>query len=326
MTMKAAFIETFGPPEKIQFGDVPTPSVGQRDVLVQVAAVTVDPIDTYIRSGAFDAHAPLPFVIGRDMAGQVVETGSEVTQFHPGDWVWANNQGYAGRQGTFSEYCRVEEDLLYRLPEGVDPADAAIVVHSGLTAVLGLQFKANLQKGETLFINGGGGNVGTAVLTIAKALGARVAVTAGSDEKAQWCKELGADRIILYKKEDVASSLREFAPNGVNVYWDATPKPDAQRAVDAIAQRGRIILMAGGSHETVLPSGKFYLGNCTMYGFTVTDARVEELSLYAGEINRWLGRGVLRAKVARRLPLSEAAEAHRLVEVGGLFGKILLQP
>ena len=324
--MKAAFIEKVGPPDAIRFGDLPMPEIGPHDILVKVAAVTVNPIDTYIRSGSFETHPQFPFIIGRDMTGQVIETGKSVTRFRTGDWVWSNNQGYAGRQGTFSEYCRIQENLLYPLPRGADPLETVAAVHSALTAVIGLQFKAALRPGETLFVNGGDGNVGTAVLQIAKSLGARVAVTSANEAKARWCKELGADSVINYKTEDVSKAIREFAPGGVDVYWDATGRLDARRAVDAVAQRGRIVVMAGRSHDTILPAGSFYIRNCTLYGFTVTDATVEELAEYASEIGKWLTRGALRVKIASRLPLSEAAEAHRLVESGSLFGKVVLQP
>lgn len=324
--MKAAFIEEFGPPNVIQYGDLPTPEIGPHDVLVKVTAVTVDPIDTYIRSGSFKTHPKFPFIIGRDMTGQVVETGRNVTRFREGQWVWANNQGYAGRQGTFSEYCLIQEDLLYPLPTGADPFEAVAVVHSALTAVLGLQFKAALHWGETLFVNGGDGNVGTAVLQIAKNLGARVAVTSATEEKAKWCEELGADAVINYKTEDVTQAVYKFAPHGVNVYWDATKQPDVRRAVDTVAQRGRIIFIAGLSHETVLPVGRFYLRNCALFGFTVTDATREELAIYASNIIKWLALRTLRAKIALRLPLSDAAKAHHLTESGSLFGKVVLQP
>jgi NADPH2:quinone reductase len=324
--VKSAFIEEFGPPNVIQYGELPIPEVGPQDVLVKVSAVTVDPIDTYIRSGSIQTHPKFPFIIGRDMTGQVVEAGHNVTRFREGQWVWANNQGYAGRQGTFSEYCLIQEDLLYPLPAGADPCETVAVVHSALTAVLGLQFKAGLRWGETLFVNGGDGNVGTAVLQLAKNLGAKVAVTSANEEKARWCKELGADAVINYKTEDVTQAVHKFAPNGVDVYWDATVQPDARRAVDTVARRGRIIFMAGRSHETVLPVGSFYIRNCTLFGFTVTDATSEELAIYASNIIKWLALKHLRAKVACRLPLSDAAKAHHLIESASLFGKVVLQP
>ncbi len=323
--MKAVYIERVGPPENIRYGELPTPAVGERDVLVQVAAVTVDPIDTYIRSGAYPIDLPSPFIIGRDMTGVVVQAGAGVTQFRPGDRVWANNQGYGSRQGTFAEFVAIDEGLLYPLPEGVDAIEAVAVLHSALTAVAGLS-RVKLRGGETLFINGGDGNVGTAVLQLAKVLGVRVAVTSANDAKAEWCRELGVDRVIDYKTENVEGALRRFAPGGIDVYWDTTGKPDVESALKVLARRRRIVLMSGLTHQCTLPVGPFYTHNCTMFGFTVTDATREEIAAYAREINARLVTGALRAKVNRVLPLSQAAEAHRLVEQGKLFGKIVLVP
>jgi len=324
--MKAAFIERFGPPDVIRYGDFAVPQIGRRDALVRVAAVAVNNIDTYIRRGQFPVHAPMPFIIGRDLVGTVVETGSEVTRFRPGDMVWANNQGYAGRQGSFGEYCAVQEELLYPLPAGADPVETVAVIHSTLTAVLGLQFKARLRAGEAAFINGGAGNVGAAAVGIAKALGARVGVTASGVAKAEWCRSLGADLVVDYKTQNVVHALREFAPSGVGVYFDTTRQFDAGVALQVLAQRGRILIIAGMSRETLLPVSDFYLRNATIFGFTVTDATTDELAIYAEEINRWLAQRTLRARIAHRLPLSAAAEAHRLLEAGGVFGKIVLIP
>ncbi|MCC6293446.1 MAG: NADPH:quinone reductase [Bryobacterales bacterium] len=322
--MLAAYIEEFGPPEEIRFGELAPPRLGPCDVLVRVHAVAVNGIDAYIRSGAYPVRAAMPFIIGRDLVGTVVDTGPEVARFRAGDAVWANNQGYDGRQGSFSEYCAVGQDLLYPLPEGADPLQTVAVVHSALTAVLGLQHKARLEPGETVFINGGAGNVGTAALGIAKALGARVAVTAGQQDKAEWCLGLGADLVIDYRTRNVLDALREFAPEGVDVYFDTTRHFDGKLAVASVARRGRILVIAGLTGETLLPVGRFYQRNAAMYGFTVTGATTQELASYAGEINRWLAQGVVRARIAACLPLSQAAEAHRRLEAGGLFGKLVL--
>ena len=135
--MKAAFIEKLGPPSVIQYGDLPVPEIGPQDVLAKVTVVTIDQVDTHIRSGLFETHLKFPFITGRDMTGQVVETGRNVSRFQVGQWVWSNNQGYAGRQGTFSEYCAIHEDLLYPLPAATDPVETVAVLHSALTAVLG---------------------------------------------------------------------------------------------------------------------------------------------------------------------------------------------
>jgi NADPH2:quinone reductase len=324
--MKAAYIETTGPPANIRYGDLQKPVVSDGQVLVQMTAVAVDPIDTYIRQGTYPIELPTPFIIGRDMSGVVTEIGTGVTHFKPGDRVWCNNQGYAGRQGTFAGLLAIDERLLYPLPAGVDPLAAVAVVHSALTAVVGLFDRAKLRSGETVFVNGGDGNVGTAVLQLAKASGARVAVTAGAEIKAQWCRELGADRVIDYRTENLEQALREFAPQGIDVYWDAAGKPDLESAVSLLARRGRVVLMSGLAHRSVLPIGAFYTHNLTLLGFTVTDATVDELAAAARQINQALAAGSIRAKTSAVLPLSQAAEAHRRVEQDKLFGKIVLVP
>lgn len=324
--MKAAYIEHPGPPESIRYGELPAPVVGEQDVLVKVAAVTVDLIDTYIRSGAYKTPLPWPFIVGRDMTGVVAQIGTAVRRFKPGERVWANNQGYDGRQGTFAEYVSVDERLLYPLPPGVDMQEAVAVLHSALTAVVGLFARARLQAGETIFVNGGSGNVGSAVLQLAKASGARVIVTAGNEEKIRWCRELGADLVINYKTQNVEQAIKAFASNGVDIYWDATIAPEVERALSVIAHRGRLILMAGLTHHCTLPVGPFYTRNCTLYGFTVTDATVEELSECAAQINSWLAKGALKAKIVDTLPLSKTAEAHRMYETNELFGKLVLLP
>jgi NADPH2:quinone reductase len=178
--MKAAYLEQVGPPQAIQYGELPMPTVGRKDVLVKVVAVAGNAVDTSIRSGSFKTALPFPFIIGRDMVGIVIGIGQDVTQFRPGERVWTDNQGYDGRQGTLAEYCRVDERLLYHLPAGIDLVETVSVLHSSLTAVLGLFFKAQLTAGETVFINGRDGNIGTAVLQLAKASGARVLVTTGN--------------------------------------------------------------------------------------------------------------------------------------------------
>jgi NADPH2:quinone reductase len=260
------------------------------------------------------------------MTGEVVDVGRNVSRFQVGQRVWANNQGYAGRQGTFAEYCAIHEDLLYPLPSDADPVETVAVLHSALTAVIGLEVKVGLRSDEKLFVNGGDGNVGTAVLEIAKRLGAKVAVTSANEEKAGWCRELGADVVINYKTEDVAEAIRRFAPGGVDVYWDCTRRFDVRRAVEAVAQRGRIIFISGFGQETALPVQPFFLRNLSLFGFTVTDATEQELASYAAKINQLLATESLRGKIARRVSLAHAAEAHQLSESGGLFGKIVLEP
>ena len=330
--MKAAFITQTGPPEVIQFGELPDPKPKRTQCLIRVAAVDVNPIDTYIRSGAIPAKLSFPSIPGRDLAGTVVETGPGVKRFKPGDRVWATGQGTEGRQGTFAELAAVDERWLNATPEGVKDEDVVALSLVGITAQLGLVRDARLKKGEVLFVNGGSGGVGSSVVQMAKILGARVIATAGSDQKAAVCRELGADLALNYRTQDVDAGIREFAPEGVNVWWETLREPNFERTVPLLAMRGRMILMAGREARPVFPVGPFYVKDCSLHGFAMFNAPARELRAAAEDINRWLAEGKLKARIDRVLPLSQAAEAHRVQEEstigksGALAGKIVLKP
>src|SRR6266403_179678 len=212
--MKAAYITRTGPPDVIQYGDLPAPKPGPTQCLIKVAAVDVNPIDIYIRGAMIQANLAFPYILGRDLAGTVLEAGAQVKAFKPGDRVWATGQGVGERQGTFAELAAVEEQWIYRTPSNVSDEDIVAVSLVGITAHLGLVGKVRLQAGEVLFVNGGTGGVGSMVMQMAKILGARVITTAGSDEKVEICRKLGADLAINYKTEAVDAAIKNFAPNG----------------------------------------------------------------------------------------------------------------
>lgn len=330
--MKAAYIEQPGPPESIQYGELPTPEPRQGEVLVRVEAVAVNPIDTYIRSGMVAMNLPSPFIVGCDLAGIVEKVGPGATRFRAGDRVWGSNQGLLGRQGTFAEFAAVEEKWLNPIPEGVESKEAAAIALVGITAYLGLVRDAKLKQGEKLFVNGGSGGVGSTVVQMAKALGASVITTAGSDEKVERCRELGADVAVNYKTHDVDAAIHEFAPDGVDVWWELLREPDFDRTIGHLARRGRMIVMAGREARPVFPVGPFYVKDCALYGFAMFNAPPDEQQAAGEAINGWLKAGKLRPAIDRVMPLSETAEAHRLQEEstlgknGKLAGKLVLTP
>lgn len=330
--MKAAYITQTGSPDVIQYGDLPDPKPGRRECLIKVVAVDVNPIDTYVRSGLIPAKLDFPFILGRDVAGTVVEVGTGVKGFKAGDRVWASNQGTEGRRGTFAELAAVHERWLNPIPEGVSDEDAAALSLVGITAHVGLVNHAVLRRGEVLFVNGGAGAVGSCVVQMAKILGARVITTAGSDEKVQACRDLGADLALNYKSQDVDQAIREFAPNGVNVWWETLREPNFERTVSFLALRGRMVLMAGRDAKPVFPVGPFYVKDCSLHGFAMFNATSREQRGSANAINRWMSEGKLKARIDRVLPLSQTKEAHRLQEestvqkTGVLSGKIVLKP
>jgi NADPH2:quinone reductase len=330
--MKAAYINEPGPPENITIGELPTPTPTGAQVLVRVTAAAVNPIDTYIRSGIVKMDLPMPFILGCDLAGVVEAAGPAAKHFKPGDRVWGSNQGLLGRQGTFAQYAAVDECWLYPIPKGVPDDVAAAGALVGITAHLGLVRDAQLRAGETLFVNGGTGGVGSTVVQMAKALGARVVTTAGTAEKVAACRELGADLAINYKTEDVAARVKEFAPAGINVWWETLREPDFDRTVSLFAPRGRMVLMAGRDARPPFPVGPFYVKGCRLFGFAMFNATPEEQRLAAADINRWTFEGKLRPRIDRVLPLEQTAAAHRLQEentigkAGTLAGKIIIKP
>ena len=330
--MKAAYITQTGTPDVITYGDLPTPKPNRRQCLIKVAAVDVNPIDVYVRNGAIPAKLSFPFILGRDLAGTVIEAGGGVKDFKVGDRVWATSQGSDGRPGTFAEFAAVDHRWLHPIPEGVSDEDIVALSLVGVTSQLGLARYANLKAGEVLFISGGSGGVGSCVVQMAKILGARVITTAGTDEKVAACRDLGADLAINYKTQDVGAAIKGFAPNGVNVWWETAREPDFDQTVSLLAMRGRMVLMAGREARPPFPVGPFYVKDCSLHGFAMFNANSREQRAAANAINRWVSEGKLRARIDRVLPLSEAAQAHRLQEestvnkTGALAGKVVLKP
>lgn len=331
--MKAAFYETTGSPDVIRYGELPRPTPGPGEVLVRVAASSVNPIDTYIRSGAVAMSLPRPFIPGCDLAGTVQAVGPEVKHLKPGDRVWGSNQGLLGRQGTAAEYAAVQEQWLYPTPPGVSDQEAAAAALVGITAHLGLFRCARVQAGETVFVNGGTGGVGSMVVQMARAAGAKVITTVGSEEKAWQCRSWGADGVINYKKEDVAARVKELTGgHGVNVWYETQREPDFVKTVDLLARRGRMVVMAGRQAQPVFPVGPFYVKDLSLYGFAMFNASPEEQRQCALDLGRWLAAKKVQVVIGRTFPLREAAAAHRLQEentlhkAGTLSGKIVLVP
>lgn len=330
--MKAACITETGDPDVIQYRDVPEPEAAAGQVVVAVQVVAVNPIDTYIRSGAVAMELPSPFVIGCDLAGTVQSIGDGVTRFKPGDRVWGSNQGLLGRQGTFAEVVAVDEHWLYPIPDGVSEQTTVAGALVGITAGLGLFTHANLQAGETVFVNGGTGGVGASVVQLAKAAGARVIATVGSAEKQTQCMSLGADVVLNYKSATLDDDITQAAESlgGIDIWWETRREPTLERSLALLNKRGRLIIMAGRTARPELPIGPFYTRDLKLIGFAMFNASPDEQREIAERINTLAANGNWNPPVGRVFPLSEAAAAHRLQEqntlenAGTLSGKILL--
>ena len=332
--MKAAYFTHCGAPEVIEYGDVPLPIPGRGEVLVKVMAASVNPIDTYIRSGKVRASLAAKQIPGSDLAGIVESTGPGCVQFRPGDRVWCSNQGLFGLQGTCAEYCAVAEQWLYAIPDGVDFQTAAAGAMVGLTAHLGLFLHGGLASGEVVFVNGGTGGVGSAVLQLAVAAGATVITTVGSPAKAEICRQLGATAVIQYRTDDIDQRFQEIlsTTGSINLWFETLRTPSLDRCIALMAKRGRLILMAGRDARPEFPMGPFYTRDLRAQGFAMFNASAEEQRAAAESLNQQLKTGAWKPLIGRCLPLSRTAEAHRIQESGTidgsaeLMGKIVLIP
>ncbi|MCI0704745.1 MAG: NADPH:quinone reductase [Planctomycetia bacterium] len=331
--MKAAFFETTGTPDVIRVGEIPMPEPKAGEIRVKILAASINPIDTYIRSGAASMPLPKPAITGTDFAGVVDAVGQGVTRFKKGDRVWGSNQGLLGRQGTCAEFICVEEKWAYPTPEGVSDEQASAGALVGITAHLGLFHRAKLTQGETVFVNGGTGGVGSMVVQMAKAVGGRVICTVGSEEKARLARELGADHIINYKTDDLSARVKEATVgSGVSVWYETLPPADFDKTIELMAPRGRIVVMAGRAARPVLPNGPFYVKGLSLLGFAMFNMTGSEQQACADDIVRWMRDGKLKAIIGARFPLAKTAEAHQLQEentlrkAGTLTGKIVILP
>lgn len=329
--MKAAFIERTGGPDVVQYGDLPDPTPAPGQVRVRTVAASINPIDIYIRLGTVAAELPKPFVTGSDFAGVVDAVGEGATRFKVGDRVWGSNQGMLGRQGTFAEYVCPHEDYVYPLAPGIDEADAAAVALTGITAHLVLFFAGRLKAGDTVFVNGGTGGVGSLVVQMAKASKATVIATVGSAEKAGIARSLGADLVLNYRTDDIPAMVKDFTKGaGLKLWCETQPPSDFQRTFDMMAPFGRVVVMAGRTATPVFPNGSFYVKGLTLSGFAMFNMPPETQRQCAEEIMGWMKAGKLKPLIGAGMPLAEAAQAHRLQEenslkkAGTLSGKIVV--
>lgn len=321
--MRAAWIDALGPPDSIRYGDLPIPTFGPSDVLIRVFATAVNPVDTFIRSGRYRTPLHFPFVIGRDLVGQVCERGVGVVRTRIGDWVWCNSLGYDGRQGACADYAVAPEERIYPLPQGVDPLVAVAAAHPAATAYLALITHGRLTAGECVFIGGGAGNVGAAAIAIAAQAGARIIATAAAGDL-DYCRSLGAHIALDYRARDLDAVLRAEAAQGIQLHLDTSGHIDFEVAIEHLALRGRMILMAGLANIVSFPVGKFYVRDGQLLGFVISNATTAELSSAAARINALLSEGLLYPRRIETLPLSAATDAHRRLEAGHARGTRLV--
>ncbi|GGU58956.1 NAD(P)H quinone oxidoreductase [Streptomyces albospinus] len=323
--MRAITIPEPGGPEALVWAEVPDPQPAEGEVLIEVAASAVNRADLLQRQGFYDpppGSSPYP---GLECSGRIAAVGPGVHGWAVGDEVCALLAG-----GGYAEKVAVPAGQVLPLPPGLDLVTAAALPEVACTVWSNVFMIAHLRPGETLLVHGGASGIGTMAIQLAKAVGARVAVTAGGPEKLARCAELGADILIDYREQDFVQEIRKATDGkGADVILDIIGAKYLQRNVKALAVAGRlaIIGMQGGvKAELNLAALLSKRAAITATGLRARPVSEKSAIVAAVREHVWplIGNGQVRPIVDRTLPMPEAAEAHRILEASTHVGKVVL--
>ena len=324
--MKAIRVRQFGDPSVMKIEELPDKSAGPEQVLVDVKAVGVNPVDTYIRSGQYASLPSLPYTPGSDCAGIVKAVGSAVHDVKAGDRVYISGTVDGRAYGAYAQEALCTLDEVHHLPDHVSFAEGAGVGVPYVTAWRALFDKGRAMPGETVLIHGASGAVGVAAAQMAVAAGLRVFGTAGSDRGRRLASEQGVHEVFDhaaagYEKEVVVKT----GGRGVDLVIEMLANVNLVRDLELIAKRGRIVIV--GNRGALELNPRAIMGkDATVMGFTNWNALPAELSTAHAAIVAGMQRSGYKPQVGREMPLADAPRAHEEVLKPGAYGKIVLIP
>ncbi len=323
--MIAIAIREPGPPEVLVPVERPTPPIGPNDLLITVVAAGVNRPDVMQRQGRYAPPQGVTDIPGLEVAGIVADLGSDVTGWSVGDRVCALVAG-----GGYAEYCVAPAPQCLPIPAGLDFAQAAALPEVMFTVWTNVFERGQLKAGESVLIHGGSSGIGTAAIQLARARGARVFATAGSDEKCRACEALGAERCINYRDQDFVTEVKALtADRGVDVVLDMVGGDYLQRNIDVLGMDGRLVQIAQlGGYRSTISTIPILQRRLTITGSTLRARSVEEKGRIASAVREhvWplLESGAVRVVIHATFPLAQAAEAHRVMESSQHIGKLVL--
>jgi len=322
-SMKAIAIDRLGGPEELYLAELPTPVPGPGEVLVRVAFADVNPADWKCREGWLSQYMQVrfPFVLGFDGAGTVAAVGEGVTAFRPGDRVCGTANQLRGDWGSYAQYFKAAAERLAPLPDALDLRTAAAIPIAGVTAWEGIVEVCALRAGQTVFVNGGAGGVGSYAIQFARHLGARVAATASAGNL-DYLRSLGAELVIDYRAGGVRQQLQAWAPGGVDAVLDTVGQGSLPDAVEMTRASGVVSPVA----TLIRDEPTYNLADAAARGVRIAVAMSNPARAGAQlrQIIGLFGEGRLRAPEIAVLPLEQAAQAHRRIQAGHVRGKLLL--
>lgn len=320
----AILVKALGGPEVLEYAEIERPSPGPGELLVDVAAAGVNYIDTYQRRGMYPRE--VPFVLGQEGAGTVVEVGPGVSDFAAGDRVaWMDGTS------SYAEQTVIKADIAVRVPDGLSDEQAAASMVQGVTAHYLVNSTYQVRPGDTVLIHAAAGGTGLMLVQYAKSKGARVIGTVSTEEKEKLAREAGADEVIRYSEVDFVAETRRLTDGaGVPVVYDGVGKDTFDGSLDCVARRGLLVLF-GASSGPVPPfdpqrlnrAGSVFLTRPKASDHAVTP---EELRWRTSEVFEAVRSGVLSVRIGARYPLAEARQAHEDLQGRRTTGKLLLLP
>jgi len=323
--VKAVRVHGPGGLDALRVEDVPQPKAAPGQAVVKLHAIGVNFIDCYFRSGLYKARE-IPFVLGQEGAGEVVEVGAGVKDVSVGDRV-----AYTAIQGSYADMHAVPADRLVKLPKGISFQEGAAAMLQGMTAHYLACSTYPLKSGETCLVHAAAGGVGLLLCQVAKMRGATVIGTVSTPEKAALAKEAGADHVIRYTEQDFEVEVKRITGGkGVDVVYDGVGKTTFDKGLNCLRRRGMMVLF-GASSGPVPPfdltqlnvRGSLYVTRPSLGAYIVER---EELLQRAGDVLGWIKDKKLKLRIGAEFPLANAAEAHRALEGRKTTGKVLLIP
>ncbi len=321
--MKAIRVHEFGGPEVLRLEEVPTPQPSPSEVLVRVHAIGVNPVETYIRAGAYARLPELPYTPGNDGAGVVEQIGDSVREFKPGDHVYT---GGSLTGITYAELALCKTAHVHPLPANVSFAQGAAMGTPYATAYRGLFQRANAKPAETVLVHGASGGVGTAAVQLARARGLRVFGTAGSDEGIKLAREQGAHEVFDHHTPDhFEQIMNATGGRGVDVIVELLANENLGKDLPILAKGGRVAIIGSRGRVEIDPRDAMQR-DVDLRGMVMPNTPPAELASIHAALVAGLENGTLRPVIGKEFPLADATQAHQAVMEPGALGKIVLVP
>jgi NADPH:quinone reductase len=320
--MKSIRVHQFGGPEVMRLEDVPDPKPSAGQVVVHIGAAGVNPVETYVRAGAYARLPSLPYTPGSDAGGTIESAGPNVSRFKPGDRVYVGGS----LTGTYAELALCDERTVYPLPSAASFAQGAAMHVPYATAYRALFNRAQAHGGETVLIHGASGGVGVAAVQLARAAGLYVVGTAGSGRGKKLVADEGAHKVLDHTAPShFDEALAATSGRGYDVIIEMLSNVNLGRDLPLLAPKGRVVVIGSRGPVEINPRDTMSR-DASILGMSLMNASLEELAGIHAALGAGLENETLRPVIGQQIPLAEAARAHTAVMESGAYGKIVLVP